>query len=473
VSLALASDTPAGRRVADWSVALGAANATFILTVTGLLAGRLADIFGGGGVGPVAFLVLTLLRVTLLFVALVVSTVVTTNAFGVVAAGQMRLIALRRLLGAPAAAERRRLAGQAMRRAIPVALLAAVVSWLLCLPMVNVLLAAAGAHRASLADLVGCLPAVALGLVAELGCVRWAVLRGYAPVLAQGPVAALRIAGDPEHLAAGSGEQARREPRRWVRGSGWAAAGAGVLALAAATVTPYAVLPGLVAGVLATAALLGAADRVVGWLVRALTRFAPPGGDLDVAARRLRQHPVRSSRAALAVAAGVCVVTMLGVASATGVAAVDGYFPAASGVSRQIDSIVFAGALMISVTALVSALGVITTISHGLWLRRREVALLRVLGQTPPRTRRMIRAEAGLLSASAVLLGLGCGVAYGWFGAQLLLSRPTHGLVLLPVVPLPVLAGAVAVAAALTWIASAWPARQILRRPPVQVYRDA
>jgi hypothetical protein len=44
--------------------------------------------------------------------------------------------------------------------------------------------------------------------------------------------------------------------------------------------------------------------------------------------------------------------------------------------------------------------------------------------------------------------------------------------VLLPVIPLPVLAGAVAAAAALTWLASAWPARQVLRQPPVHAYRE-
>ena len=103
-----------GRRTAGWCVALGAANTTFILVVTGLLEGRLERVFTGGGVGPGAFAVLTLLRVTFLVIALVVSTVVTTNAYGIVAAGQARLIALRRLLGAPA--ERAALSERALHR---------------------------------------------------------------------------------------------------------------------------------------------------------------------------------------------------------------------------------------------------------------------------------------------------------------------------------------------------------------------
>jgi putative ABC transport system permease protein len=462
-----------GRRTAGWCVALGAANSTFILVVTALLTGRLERVFTGGGVGPGAFAVLTLLRVTFLVIALVVGTVVTTNAYGIVAAGQARTIALRRLLGASAAAERRRLVRQAMRQAVPVSLLAAAVSALLCLPLVNAVLASGKSPGASLGDLVGSLPAVAVGLLAHLACVRWAVTRGYAPVLAQGPVVALRVADDPGHLSAGSGETGRQGAARWVRVCTGLAAGIGALALAAAVVTPYAVLPGVVAGGFAAAALLGSADRVVSGLVRGLTRFAKPGGDLDIAGRRIRQNAARSSRAALAVAAGVCVVTMLAVASATALSTAEGYFASASGLVSQIDDIVVAGGVMISMTALTSALGVITTVSHGLRLRHREIALLRVLGQTPRQTRRMIRAEAGLLSGGAVLLGLAMGVAYGWFGAQVLLSEASHHLVLLPVVPVPVLLAAAAAAAALTWLASAWPARQALRRTPIRAYLDA
>jgi putative ABC transport system permease protein len=466
--------SPDGRRTAAWCVALGAANSTFIVVVTGLLTGRLERVFTGGGVGPGAFAVLTLLRVTFLLIALVVSTVVTTNAYGIVAAGQAKTIALRRLLGASAAAERRRLVRQAMWQAVPVSLLAAVVSALVCLPLVNAVLAGSKSPGASLGDLVGSLPAVAVGLLAHLACVRWAVTRGYAPVLAQGPVVALRVADDPGHLSAGAGTagETRRAPR-WVRVCTGLAAGTGVLALAAAVITPYAVLPGVVAGAFAAAALLGSADRVVSGLVRGLTRFARPGGDLDIAGRRIRQNAARSSRAALAVAAGVCVVTMLAVASATALSAAQGYFAAASGLVSQIDDIVVAGGVMISMTALTSALGVITTVSHGLRLRHREIALLRVLGQTPRQTRRMIRAEAGLLSGGAVLLGLALGVAYGWFGAQVLLSEASHRLVLLPVVPVPVLAAAAVAAAALTWLSSAWPARQALRRTPIRAYLDA
>jgi putative ABC transport system permease protein len=361
-----------------------------------------------------------------------------------------------------------------MRQAVPVSLLAAVVSALLCLPLVNAVLASSKSPGASLGDLVGSLPAVAIGLLAHLACVRWAVTRGYAPVLAQGPVVALRVADDPGHLSADAGTAgATRRAARWVRVCTGLAAGIGALALAAAVVTPYAVLPGVVAGGLAAAALLGSADRVVSGLVRGLTRFARPGGDLDIAGRRIRQNAARSSRAALAVAAGVCVVTMLAVASATALSAAEGYFAAASGLVSQIDDIVVAGGVMISMTALTSALGVITTVSHGLRLRHREIALLRVLGQTPRQTRRMIRAEAGLLSGGAVLLGLALGVAYGWFGAQVLLSEASHRLVLLPVVPAPVLLAAAAAAAALTWLASAWPARQALRRTPIRAYLDA
>ena len=44
---------------------------------------------------------------------------------------------------------------------------------------------------------------------------------------------------------------------------------------------------------------------------------------------------------------------------------------------------------------------------------------------------------------------------------------------LLPVVPVPVLLAAAAAAAALTWLSSAWPTRQALRRTPIRAYLDA
>ena len=441
--------------------------------VTGLLTGRLERVFTGGGVGPGAFAVLTLLRVTFLIIALVVSTVVTTNAYGIVAAGQARLIALRRLLGASAAAERRRLVRQAMRQAVPVSA-AGRRGERPALPADGER-PAGRQHEpgATLGDLANSLPAVAAGLLAHLACVRWAVTRGYAPVLSPGPVVALRVADDPGHLSRRRPRRKRSRPRAGSRSaSGWPP-GPARWPWPRRPSLPYAVLPGLVAGAFAAAALLGSADRVVSGLVRGLTRFAKPGGDLDIAGRRIQQNALRSSRAALAVAAGVCVVTMLAVASATALSAAEGYFAAAAGLVSQIDGIVLAASVMISMTALTSALGVITTISHGLRLRHREIALLRVLGQTPRQTRRMIRAEAGLLSGGGVLLGLALGVAYGWFGAQLLLSEPSRRLVLLPVIPVPVLIAAAVAAAALTWLASAWPARQALRRAPIRAYLDA
>ena len=108
-----------------------------------------------------------------------------------------------------------------MRQAVPLSLLAAVVSGLACLPMVNALLTRDHTPGASLGDLAGTVPAVAAGLLVHLACVRWAVTRGYAPVLARGPVVALRVADDPGHLSAGgdagTGEDGRQRASRWVR----------------------------------------------------------------------------------------------------------------------------------------------------------------------------------------------------------------------------------------------------------------
>ncbi len=60
-----------------------------------------------------------------------------------------------------------------MRQAVPLSLLAAVVSGLACLPMVNALLASGHTPQTSLGDLAGTVPAVAAGLLVHLACVRW------------------------------------------------------------------------------------------------------------------------------------------------------------------------------------------------------------------------------------------------------------------------------------------------------------
>jgi hypothetical protein len=52
-------------------------------------------------------------------------------------------------------------------------------------------------------------------------------------------------------------------------------------------------------------------------------------------------------------------------------------------------------------------------------------------------------------------------------------SRAARKPFVLPVIPLPVLAAALVAAALLTWIASACPACQVLRLPPIRAYRDA
>ncbi len=119
-------------------------------------------------------------------------------------------------------------------------------------------------------------------------------------------------------------------------------------------------------------------------------------------------------------------------------------------------------------SALIAAVGMVNNISLSVLQRTRELGLLRALGFTARQVREMILAESAQLTIAATLVGLVLGTFYGWAGAQSLLGSITGspGLVLpsVPVGLLAILAGAVAV---LTLVASVAPSRRATRVVPV------
>src|SRR5581483_290741 len=96
--------------------ALGAAQSVAIVTQIG----GTSDAVGGSifGAGPTAQIVLGLLSAVFLTVAITVTSVVVTGSAEVVLTGQLRDIALRRLLGSPVRAERRRATRTLLRHAV-------------------------------------------------------------------------------------------------------------------------------------------------------------------------------------------------------------------------------------------------------------------------------------------------------------------------------------------------------------------
>ncbi|HUS14932.1 MAG TPA: FtsX-like permease family protein [Chloroflexia bacterium] len=134
---------------------------------------------------------------------------------------------------------------------------------------------------------------------------------------------------------------------------------------------------------------------------------------------------------------------------------------------RRVFDQAFAGLYVVLILlTLPSLLGLINTLAINVLERTREIGVLRAVGATRGQVRRMVLAEALLLSAAGAALGLVGGLALGWaltgvtadaFTRQLTYSFPLTGVVL-----------ALALALLVGVIASLIPARQAARLRIVQ-----
>jgi putative ABC transport system permease protein len=119
------------------------------------------------------------------------------------------------------------------------------------------------------------------------------------------------------------------------------------------------------------------------------------------------------------------------------------------------------GPLFVAMIFAFTSIAVINTLTMIAIRRRRELALLRLVGATARQVRSMARWEAGLI----VTIGLGLGLAIA-ATALLPLSHALTGS-LRPYVPAVPLAAILGTSALLALLALAWPTRRALGAPPV------
>jgi putative ABC transport system permease protein len=131
--------------------------------------------------------------------------------------------------------------------------------------------------------------------------------------------------------------------------------------------------------------------------------------------------------------------------------------------------------VLVGVSAVIAAVGLVNLLTIGVVQRRRELGLLRAIGLSNGQVRRMILLEALHITVTATVTGLVLGVVYGWIAAQSLLGsvrmppffEETAGLVA-PAVPwIPVVIIVIATAV-LTLVAAAAPTRLATRVAPVE-----
>ena len=439
-----------------------------LIATTDFLAAMLrADPYIGDS-GTLAFILgfLTLLLVAL---AVYVAGIVTANTFATVVAGRSRQIALLRLIGASARAQRARVASQGLIVGVLGATIGTVLGIVVSAAGAQIAIVRLGLDAVHVAPvtLSMLLPAVIVALTTWLAA--WI---GSRRVLAVTPLQA--VSGS---VPLATDEVGARRGKHAVAGILFAL---GAVALAAGIllglVSPLGVVVAFFGGVLSFTGITMAAPLVMPPALRLVGRAFGRSAPARLAVQNAYRNPERSARTSIGIVIGVTLVTMFAVA----IESVKAVLTANAGgeLDPELASIMdtFAAIMMglVAISAVIAGVGLVNLLTLGVIQRTRELGLLRALGVSIAQIRRMVLLEAVHVTVTSTLLGILLGIAYGWAGAQSLLgSVPTNpdGIIqagiVYPAVPMVPLLVIVAATAILTVVASVTPTRLATRVAPV------
>ncbi|WP_223690426.1 ABC transporter permease [Leifsonia poae] len=466
-----ARDHRASILVAALSSAFGVA----LLSSTGVLTAYIShsDVAAHGSV----LVALSVVAVIFFIIAVYVGAIVTTNTFATIIAGRTRTIALLRLIGSSARAQRRSVASEGLAVGLLGAVLGGAVSAALTLVAVRLFVAAG-----VLPDVL--YPVITPVLLAPLAVVvftTWlASWVGSRRVLTVTPVQALGAA--EERPAA----QVRASRGRVVVAVLLMVVGAlllvfglllglGVFARPAdsllSSLGPYGVLIALPGGVLSFTGVILAAPLFMPGVLRAVGLLFGRGTAARLAAANAVRNPERSSRTTIGLVIGVTLITMFVVASQSYLQMIQRAQESEPGLYGGVDGVLTVTmavfTVLIGFSAVIAAVGVVNSLSLSVLQRRRELGLLRALGFSAGQVRRMILAESAQLTFAAIVTGLMLGTLYGWIGAQSLLGAIPGGGLLVPELPWPFLGLVILAAAILAVTASVAPTRRATAVAPV------
>jgi putative ABC transport system permease protein len=152
-----------------------------------------------------------------------------------------------------------------------------------------------------------------------------------------------------------------------------------------------------------------------------------------------------------------------GLAGAAG-AKVEDQLQARAAGNRELDILTWSVLGLLGISVAIALIGIANTLGLSVLERAREHALLRALGLTRRKLRRMLAAEAVLLSVVATLLGTVIGVGFAWVAYETFVKRAlTHATMQ---IPWPSLGAVVLIAALAGLLASVLPARRAARVTP-------
>jgi len=446
--------------------ALGTTFGSALVIAPGIVTEALAAT-GFADLGPVKA-ILSVVGWLFLGIALYVGAIVTANTCATLIAGQTRIIALQRLVGATGATLRSRITRTGLVVGVLGGLIGAVAGTGLTALFVVVLRGNEFLPDTSYTllpwELVLPIAAVVLATWGAFGV-------GSRRVLTVTPLEALSSSVEPSH------DDVRSGTARKVWAIVLIAGGAAlmVVGLLASSMSPVAVLPAALGGFVSFAGIAVGATIVMPPVLQLIGRIGSRDPVVLLAGRNAMRAPGRSSRATIGLVIGVTLLVTfavaLGIMQHVLEAQLRGQLEA--GTPEQIqgmrDFFVQLNAVVsviVGFSAVIAAVGVVNALALGVLQRRRELGLLRVLGLTGAQVRRMIVTEAVQMVAAAVLTGLVLGVVYGWIGGQTLLG--SLGTPVTPVLP-PLTIGIVVVGAlVLAVVATIAPVRRAMRVPPTE-----
>ncbi|WP_307859236.1 ABC transporter permease [Herbiconiux sp. SYSU D00978] len=440
---------------------LASAFGVFLLQVSGMITAMIAadDVSEFATVQTM----LQALSIVFLLLATYVGSIVTANTVATVVAGRVRTIALMRLLGSSAVAERRAIAKEGLVAGAAGALIGTVLGTAAAWGL-EVAGDASGLLEAvphGWADPVLLVPIVAVVLSTWLAA--WA---GSRRVLAVTPVQAL--GGSAERGI----DDLTRRPVRTALALGLAVLGLLLLGVGVAVglLTPLGVLIAFPGGLLAFTGVVLGAHLVMPRALRLIGRAFGSSAAARLAAENALRNPERSTRTTIGLVIGVTLITTLAVAMegyrATVLASVGDSPVVRQAVDVAFGSTVAVFAVLVGYSAVIAAIGMVNNLSMTVLQRTRELGLLRALGFTRRQIRLMIVAEAAQLTFAAIAVGLLLGIVFGWAGAASLLGSVDLAA-LVPAVPWPLVAVIAVAAAVLTIAASVTPARRATTVSPV------
>jgi putative ABC transport system permease protein len=453
--------------VAALSCAFGVA----LLASTSVLATYISrdDIAAHGSV----LVALSVVAVIFFIIAVYVGAIVTTNTFATIIAGRTRTIALLRLIGSSARAQRRSVASEGFAVGVIGALAGGVVAAVLAVAAVRLFTVTGVLPDASYPVLSPVLLAPFAIVVLTTWLASWV---GSRRVLTVTPVQALGAAEERPASAVRT-SRGRNAVAFGLIGAGallltvGLLLGLGTFAQMAGSFGAYGVLVALPGGVLSFTGIILAAPLFMPPVLRTVGLLFGRGTATRLAAENAVRSPERSSRTTIGLVIGVTLITMFVVASQTYLQMIQDAQRNEPEMYAGVESVlaVTTGvfSVLIGFSAIIAAVGVINSLSLSVLQRRRELGLLRALGFSARQVRRMILAESAQLTVAAVITGLALGILYGWIGAQSLLGGIPGGGVRPPAVPWPFIVFVVLAASLLAVVASIAPMRRATSVAPV------